>query len=89
VEDIAQMVYTVAKSNFINGAIINVDGGIAPAIILFSIDMKNHVFNRFCRPAYGCRQAQITSKWKHYKKTPSAISNALENYYFKGIYEGI
>lgn len=26
-EDIAQMVYTVAKSNFINGAIINVDGG--------------------------------------------------------------
>lgn len=27
VEDIAQMVYTVAKSNFINGAIINVDGG--------------------------------------------------------------
>jgi NAD(P)-dependent dehydrogenase (short-subunit alcohol dehydrogenase family) len=29
VEDIAQMVYTVAKSSFINGAIINVDGGIA------------------------------------------------------------
>ncbi|SKC44025.1 SDR family NAD(P)-dependent oxidoreductase [Ohtaekwangia koreensis] len=29
VEDIAQMVYTVAKSNFITGAIINVDGGIA------------------------------------------------------------
>jgi hypothetical protein len=28
-EDIAQMVYTVAKSNFINGAIINVDGGLA------------------------------------------------------------
>jgi NAD(P)-dependent dehydrogenase (short-subunit alcohol dehydrogenase family) len=28
VEDIAQMVYTVAKSSFINGAIINVDGGI-------------------------------------------------------------
>jgi NAD(P)-dependent dehydrogenase (short-subunit alcohol dehydrogenase family) len=28
VEDIAEMVYTVAKSNFINGAIINVDGGI-------------------------------------------------------------
>ncbi|HKO80648.1 MAG TPA: SDR family oxidoreductase [Chitinophagaceae bacterium] len=28
-EDIAQMVYTVAKSNFINGAIINVDGGMA------------------------------------------------------------
>jgi NAD(P)-dependent dehydrogenase (short-subunit alcohol dehydrogenase family) len=27
VEDIAKMVYTVAKSNFINGAIINVDGG--------------------------------------------------------------
>lgn len=26
-EDIAQMVFTVAKSNFINGAIINVDGG--------------------------------------------------------------
>jgi NAD(P)-dependent dehydrogenase (short-subunit alcohol dehydrogenase family) len=28
VGDIAQMVYTVAKSNFITGAIINVDGGI-------------------------------------------------------------
>lgn len=27
VEDIAEMVFTVAKSNFINGAIINVDGG--------------------------------------------------------------
>ena len=26
--DVAQMVYTVAKSNFINGAIINVDGGL-------------------------------------------------------------
>lgn len=29
VEDIAEMVYTVAKSSFITGAIINVDGGIA------------------------------------------------------------
>ena len=29
VDDIAQIVYTVAKSNFINGAIINVDGGMA------------------------------------------------------------
>ncbi|XZF15695.1 SDR family NAD(P)-dependent oxidoreductase [Chitinophagaceae bacterium MMS25-I14] len=29
VEDIAQMVFTVANSNFINGAIINVDGGMA------------------------------------------------------------
>lgn len=29
VEDIAQLVYTVAKSNFISGAIINVDGGMA------------------------------------------------------------
>ncbi|KIO78129.1 glucose dehydrogenase [Pedobacter lusitanus] len=27
VEDIAEMVYTIAKSNFISGAIINVDGG--------------------------------------------------------------
>jgi len=27
VEDVAEMVYTVAKSNFITGAIINVDGG--------------------------------------------------------------
>jgi NAD(P)-dependent dehydrogenase (short-subunit alcohol dehydrogenase family) len=27
VDDVAQMVYTVAKSNFITGAIINVDGG--------------------------------------------------------------
>ncbi|MDO3645090.1 SDR family NAD(P)-dependent oxidoreductase [Mucilaginibacter sp. L3T2-6] len=27
--DVAQMVYTVAKSTFINGAIINVDGGMA------------------------------------------------------------
>lgn len=29
VEDVAEMVYAVAKSNFINGAIINVDGGLA------------------------------------------------------------
>ena len=29
VEDVAEMVYTVAKSNFITGAIINVDGGVA------------------------------------------------------------
>jgi NAD(P)-dependent dehydrogenase (short-subunit alcohol dehydrogenase family) len=29
VDDIAKMVYTVAKSNFISGAIINVDGGFA------------------------------------------------------------
>jgi NAD(P)-dependent dehydrogenase (short-subunit alcohol dehydrogenase family) len=28
VEDIAEMVYAVAKSNFVNGAIINVDGGL-------------------------------------------------------------
>jgi len=27
VQDVAEMIYTVAKSNFINGAIINVDGG--------------------------------------------------------------
>jgi NAD(P)-dependent dehydrogenase (short-subunit alcohol dehydrogenase family) len=27
VEDIAEMVYTIAKSKFINGAIVNVDGG--------------------------------------------------------------
>lgn len=27
VEDVAQMVYTVAKNNFVSGAIINVDGG--------------------------------------------------------------
>ena len=29
VEDVAEMIYTVAKSTFINGAIINVDGGMA------------------------------------------------------------
>lgn len=29
VEDVAEMVYAVAKSNFINGAIIHVDGGLA------------------------------------------------------------
>lgn len=29
VEDVAEMIYTVAKSNFITGAIINVDGGMA------------------------------------------------------------
>lgn len=28
-QDVAQMVYTIAKNNFINGAIINVDGGMA------------------------------------------------------------
>lgn len=29
VEDIAQMVYTIAKNNFMNGAIVNVDGGMS------------------------------------------------------------
>jgi NAD(P)-dependent dehydrogenase (short-subunit alcohol dehydrogenase family) len=29
VEDVAEMVYTIAKSNFVSGAIINVDGGMA------------------------------------------------------------
>ena len=29
VQDVAEMVYTVAKSNFISGAIINVDGGMS------------------------------------------------------------
>jgi len=28
-QDVAEMVYTIAKNNFINGAIINVDGGMA------------------------------------------------------------
>jgi NAD(P)-dependent dehydrogenase (short-subunit alcohol dehydrogenase family) len=32
VEDIAQMVYTVAKSKFINGAIIDVDGGLGAGV---------------------------------------------------------
>lgn len=27
-EDVAEMIYTIAKSNFINGAVINVDGGL-------------------------------------------------------------
>jgi hypothetical protein len=27
IDDISEMVYTVAKSNFITGSIINVDGG--------------------------------------------------------------
>ena len=35
VEDIAEMVYTVAKSSFINGAIINVDGGLGAGHNLF------------------------------------------------------
>lgn len=34
VEDVAEMVYTVAKSNFISGAIINVDGGTGAGHIL-------------------------------------------------------
>lgn len=28
-QDVAQMVYTIAKNNFVNGAIINLDGGMA------------------------------------------------------------
>src|SRR5258708_3307461 len=59
-----------------------------PAIIFVSINMKKQILTIFAILLMGCRQSTNQFKMETIQKDSSAISNALENYYFRGIYEG-
>jgi hypothetical protein len=50
--------------------------------------MKNYVLTTFAVLLMGCRQSANHFKMETIQKDSSAISNVLENFYFKGIYEG-
>jgi hypothetical protein len=50
--------------------------------------MKSHLLIAFAVLLMGCRQSKNQFKMETIQKDSSAISNALENFYFKGIYEG-
>jgi hypothetical protein len=50
--------------------------------------MKCHLLTAFAILLMGCRQSANHFKMETLQKDSTAISNALENYYFKGIYEG-
>jgi quinol monooxygenase YgiN len=50
--------------------------------------MKSHLLTAFVVLLMGCRQSTNHFKMETIEKDSSAISNALENFYFKGIYEG-
>ena len=50
--------------------------------------MKSHLLTAFAVLLMGCRQGTNHFKMETLQKDSSAISNALENFYFKGIYEG-
>ena len=50
--------------------------------------MKGHLLTAFAILLMGCRQSTIHFKMETLQKDSAAISNALENFYFKGIYEG-
>lgn len=50
--------------------------------------MKSHLLTAFVVLLMGCRQSTNHFKMETIQKDSSAISNALENFYFKGIYEG-
>src|SRR3982074_3099670 len=50
--------------------------------------MKSQLLIAFTVLLMGCRQSTNHFKMETLQKDSSAISNALENYYFKGIYEG-
>ncbi len=50
--------------------------------------MKGHLLTAFAILLMGCRQSTIHFKMETLQKDSTAISNALENFYFKGIYEG-
>ena len=50
--------------------------------------MKSHLLIAFAVLLMGCRQSTNQFKMETLQKDPLAISNALENFYFKGIYEG-
>jgi hypothetical protein len=50
--------------------------------------MKSHLLTAFAILLMGWRQSTNHFKMETIQKDSSAISNALENFYFKGIYEG-
>jgi hypothetical protein len=52
--------------------------------------MKSHLLTAFAVLLMGCRQSTNHFKMETLQKDSSviSISNALENFYFKGIYEG-
>src|ERR1700726_2500761 len=50
--------------------------------------MKSHLLTAFAVLLMGCHQGTNHFKMEALHKDSSAISNALENLYFKGIYEG-
>jgi hypothetical protein len=50
--------------------------------------MKSHLLTAFAVLLIGCHQGTNHFKMEALQKDSSAISNALENLYFKGIYEG-
>jgi Putative lumazine-binding len=50
--------------------------------------MKIHLLTAFAVLLMGCRQSTNHFKMETLQKDSIAISNALENFYFKGIYEG-
>ena len=50
--------------------------------------MKSPLLTAFAVLLIGCRQSTNQFKMETLQKDPLAISNALENFYFKGIYEG-
>jgi hypothetical protein len=50
--------------------------------------MKIHLLTAFAVLLMGCRQSTNHFKMETPQKDSLAISNALENFYFKGIYEG-
>ena len=50
--------------------------------------MKSHLLIAFAVLLMGCRQSTNHFKMETLQKDSSAISNVLENFYFKGIYEG-
>jgi hypothetical protein len=50
--------------------------------------MKSYLLTAFVVLLMGCRQSTNHFKMETLQKDSLAISNALENFYFKGIYEG-
>jgi hypothetical protein len=50
--------------------------------------MKIHLLTAFTVLLMGCRQSTNHFKMETTQQDSSAISNALENFYFRGIYEG-
>ena len=92
VEDIAEMVYTVARGSFINSIIINVDGGLGAGCnrneYANSFNMKTLLLTVFLSSMSLILIAQNLNKMEKNKQDSLAITEVLENRYFKGIYDG-